>query len=574
MQRNILTIGLLMTLVLLLGCLPATMVQDISNRKAAGLSPENQQLHDEYYDIGGFHQKVSTGFGPAQTWFDRGLAMCFAFNHEEGVRCFQNALLADPAMPMAYWGLAYALGPNINNMEIEAHQIAEAGFALRLGELHAENGTELERSLIAALAKRHVTPVPDFDDRLPINKDYADAMRTLHKQFPDEPLVATLFAESLMNLQPWNHFTADGQAAEHTPEIVAVLEQALERWPDHPALCHLYIHTIEASPNPGKALAAANRLRNAMPGAGHLVHMPSHIDVLVGDYERTVTANLRAIEVDKQFVKRQGRHNFYTLYRIHNYHFVVYGAMFDGQRDLALRTARELVEEVPDDMLRAQTDFLDAFMPTALHVMVRFGMWDDILNEPEPAEYLPMSRSVRHYARAISFAATGRVQQAEAEQTEFHKTRAIVPETSILFNNTSQDILGIAEAMIAGEIEYRKGNFDAAFEHLREAVRRDDALNYDEPWGWMQPARHALGALLLEQGNFTESEAVYRADLRKRPNNPWSLYGLADALEKQGRSDEAKLLRDQFEIASQRSDVNIDRSCFCKNNEFAESKNP
>ncbi len=574
MKQPAVVFGMLSILVLLVGSNTATIVQvdSLSHRQTQSASKQKQG--GSYYDLGGLHQKVTTDSVEAQTWFDRGLGMCYAFNHEEGVRCFQKAIKADPAMPMAYWGLAYALGPNINNMEIEPHQIAEAGFALRLAELHSEDATELEHALIAALAKRYVTPVPAVDNRLPINKDYADAMRELHKDFSNEPLVATLFAESLMNLQPWMHWSLDGKPGEYTTEIVAVLETALEKWPDYAALCHLYIHTMEASPDPGKALAAANRLRDSMPGAGHMVHMPSHIYVLVGDYDQTVKSNLQAIEADKEFVKREGRHNFYTLYRIHNYHFVVYGAMFDGQRELALKTARELVEEVPKDMLRAQTDFLDAFIPTPIHVMVRFGMWEEILNEPEPAEYLPMTRSIRHYARAIAYAATGRVEQAEAEQTAFHRARATVPETSALFQNPSQNILGVAEAMIAGEIEYRKGNFEEAFEHLREAVRRDDALNYDEPWGWMQPARHALGALLLEQGSFAEAESVYRVDLRKRPKNPWALYGLADCLEKQGETDEAQRLRDQFEIASQRSDVKIDRSCFCKNNEFAGKKDP
>ena len=389
-------------------------------------------------------------------------------------------------------------------------------------------------------------------------------MRKVHRKHPDDPMVAALFAESLMNLQPWKHYGPGGKPARETAEIVGVLEEGLRRSPDHAALCHFYIHVMEMSSTPEKALPAANRLRNLMPGMGHLVHMPSHIDVLMGDYESVIDANRKAIVADVEFVRREGKHNFYTLYRIHNYHFLVYGAMFDGQSELALRTARELVKQVPKEMLTAQTDFLDAFMPTALHVLVRFGRWKEILTEPEPAEYLPVSRSIWHYSRALAYASTGRLVEARAEQEAFKKLRATVPKTSVLFQNTSQSILGVAEAMIDGEVAYRDGKIDVAFKHLREAVRRRDALNYDEPWGWMQPARHALGALLLEQGRLTESERVYRADLKRHPNNPWSLYGLAESLAKQGKPKESAAISLEFKKATKRSDVKIDRSCYCR----------
>ncbi len=535
---------------------------DGGGNKQGSSQQSSEQETTDYYDIGGFHHAATTSSESAQVWFDRGLAMCFAFNHEEAVRCFEQALREDSSMAMALWGMAYALGPNINNTQIEAAQLAQAGFALHLAELHSKQSTPAERDLISALAVRYRVPVPE--DRGPLNKAYSDAMRELHGRYPDNALVTTLFAESLMILRPWKHWTKGGQPAEETPEIVKTLEEGLARWPNHPALCHFYIHAMEASPTPEKALPAANRLRNAMPGAGHLVHMPSHIDVLLGDYENVIAANRDAIEVDAEFLRREGPYNFYTLYRIHNYHFLVYGAMFDGQSELALKTARELVEQVPEDMLKEQVDFIDAFIPTDLHVMVRFGRWEDILNAPKPADYLPMSRSVWHYARAVAYAALGRIAQAEAEQQAFLEARSQVPPTSILFNNTSLDILGVAEAMIAGEIDYRKGNFESAFEHLEEAVRRDDALNYDEPWGWMQPARHALGALLTEQGRFAEAERVYRADLERRPNNPWSLSGLAECLQRQGKNRDAAPIAKQFQLASRRADVTIDRSCFCR----------
>ncbi|MCC9601906.1 tetratricopeptide repeat protein [Stieleria sp. JC731] len=519
-------------------------------------------IKDGYYDLGGFHYKVSTDSATAQKWFDRGLALCIAFNHEEGARCFERSIEDDPSLAMAYWGLSYAWGPNINNTEIEPHQIAEANLAIRLAQLHSRDCTSLEKAIINAFASRYETPVPE--DREPLNRAYSNAMRDVYKNHSDDPLVASLFAESLMILRPWKQWSADGTPAPETPEIVNVLENALRTTPNFAAANHLYIHTMEASPTPEKALAAANRLRNLMPGAGHLVHMPSHIDVLLGNYESVVQTNLRAIEIDKEFLERQGGMNFYTFYRIHNYHFVVYGAMFQGQSKIAMKAAEDLVTQVPDQLLRTQTDFLDAFMPMKFHVLIRFGRWDDILAEPEPAEFLPMSRSVRHYARALAYAATNRIDDAEAEQALLSSTRAQVPETSILFNNKSRDILGVAEAMVAGEIAYRRGNFETAFRHLRNAVKLDDAMNYDEPWGWMQPARHALGALLLEQRHYEQADPVFRADLKRHPKNPWSLNGLAECLMEMGKIDEAATIRKQFISATEHADVTIDRSCFCR----------
>lgn len=516
----------------------------------------------DYYNIGGIHQEVSTDSAEAQKWFDRGLAMCQGFNHDEGVRCFERALQADPGLAMAHWGIAYAWGPNINFMLVEPQQMARAHHAAHLAKLHSQEATELERDLIEAIATRYAVPVPE--DCTPLNKAYADAMRKVHGKHTDSALVATLFAESLMNLQPWKHWSVTGKPGPHTKEIQSVLEPALKRWPNDPAVCHLYIHTMEASPTPEKALPAANRLRKLVPGSGHLIHMPTHIDIWVGDYDNVVRSNARAIEVDNEFLNREGPLNFYSYYRIHNYHFLVYGAMFDGQSVLALKTARKIPNQVPEEMLREQVDFLDAFMPMPLHVLVRFGQWEQILEEPEPAEYLPVSRSIWHYARAIAYAATDRVEEAEEERELFNEVAATVPDTSFLFQNASQHILEVAAAMIDGEIAYRRGDYDEAFDYLREAVRLDDALNYDEPWGWMQPARHALGALLAEQGRHEESEAVFREDLRRHPNNPWALHGLAEALREQGRRDEAEKYTGEFQAACSRADVAIDRSCFCR----------
>ncbi len=538
---------------------------------APGVSAQRQStqptapLVDGYYNIGKLHHEVSTDSAAAQKWFDRGLAMCYGFNHEEAVRCFDKAIDADDHLAIAYAMKAYALGPNFNFMEIPREQMLLANAASDEAVARLAHASPVEQGLISAIAERSAADIPeDFELRDPYNRAYADAMREVYARHPHNSTVAELFAESLMNLQPWKHFLPDGTKGEHTEEIVGVIEQGLKKDPDHPGLCHMYIHVMEASPHPEKALAAARRLGEAVPGSGHLTHMPTHISILLGDYKEVIERNQRAIEIDKLFLDREGAMNFFTLYRIHNYHFVCYGAMFDGQSKLALDAARAINKQVPEPLLKDQADFLDAFMPTALHVLVRFGRWDDILREPEPTEYLPMSRAIRLYARTLAYAATGRVAEAEAERERFVEAVKLVPETSYLFQNRSLNILAVAEAMMNGEIAYRKGDFDQAFADLRRAVALDDGLNYDEPWGWMQPARHALGALLLEQGHYAEAEKVYREDLERHPKNPWALHGLTEALMEQEKLDEARQYAAMCQAACQRADVTINRSCYCR----------
>ncbi len=514
------------------------------------------------YSLGDFHRQVSSNSPLAQLWFDRGLALTFAFNHEEAVRCFEKAIELDPSCAMAYWGAAYASGPNINNMVMDEHAVERAFKNSQLATKHMASIEPVEKDLIQALSHRYTNEVKE--DRSQLNKAFAEAMREVYKKYPNDADIAALFAESMMVLRPWYHWTPAGEMMPETKEIVAVLEVGLSRWPQHPALCHYYIHTMEASPFPDKALKAANQLRQAMPGAGHLLHMPSHIDVLVGDYEASIKANQNALAADAAYLDMRGNMNFYTLYRIHNYHFIVYSAMFDGQSELALKAAKEIEKQIPDGLLAAIPDFLEAFIPTVMHVYIRFGHWQEILKQPQPDESLFVTRTVWHYARALAFAATGDIQAAQKEKTDFDLALSKIPETRYLFNNRSDAIMGIAESMINGEIAYRKGEFKQAFANLREAVDRDDALNYDEPWGWMQPARHALGALLLEQGQVDEAEQVYRADLKKHPNNAWSLHGLAECLARKNLDSEAKDVNKQLTKACSRADVDIKASCYCR----------
>jgi tetratricopeptide (TPR) repeat protein len=336
---------------------------------------------------------------------------------------------------------------------------------------------------------------------------------------------------------------------------------------------------MEMSPFPERALPVADRLRSLVPDAGHLIHMPTHIDVLCGDYKSTLNSNLRAIEVNEKYVAREGRVGFYALYHAHDRHFAIYGAMFLGQSQVALDVAADLEATLSEELLRIEqppmADYLEAFVPMRLHVLVRFGMWEEILALPTPVdlELYCTTTAMLQYARGVAYAATGRMGDAEAARDAFHAAVARVPDSRYLFNNTCQDILAVAGAMLAGELEYRHGRFDAAFEHLRRAIALDDGLPYDEPWGWMQPTRHALGALLLEQDRVQEAEAVYAEDLGYEPSIPrsswhpgnvWSLHGYHECLVRLGKPEPARIVKQQLDVALARADVPITSSCFCR----------
>jgi tetratricopeptide (TPR) repeat protein len=408
-------------------------------------------------------------------------------------------------------------------------------------------------------------------------------MRTVYARHGSDADVATLFAEALINRTPWqlwdleNGTPADGA---DTVEALEVLERAMaEATAPHPGLLHMYLHAMEMSPYPERALDAADQLRDLVPDAGHLRHMPTHIDVLCGRYGQVIESNEAAIEADRKFLGCEGPLNFYTLYRCHNYHFKIYGAMFQGRLEPALEAADELAATLSEDVLRIETppmaDWAEAFVPMRLHVLIRFGLWQELIDQPLPDDpsLYSTTTALTHYARGVAHAATGDIDSAGLERERFAAAYARVPDSRYLFNNSSRDILRVAEPMLDGEIEYRRGNHDVAFDHLRRAVELDDNLLYDEPWGWMQPARHALGALLLEQGHLEEAAAVYRADLGldgtlrrpcQHPSNVWSLHGYHECLHRLGRCDEAGALRSQLDSALAAASVPITASCFCR----------
>ena len=510
-------------------------------------------------DLAGYHRTVTTSDETAQKYFDQGLTLYYGFNHEAAIAAFEQAATLDSNCAMAYWGRAISAGPNINNPLMDSAACLAAHEAVSRAVLLESSSSRVERALILALRQRYAWPPPE--SRASLDSAYADAMRLVHRQFPDDVDVAALFADAMMNLRPWDLWTPGGLPQPGTPEIVSTIESALAKEPDHPGACHFYIHTMEASPDPGKALPAANILRDRIPGAGHLVHMPSHIDIRLGRYAEAIEANRRGIQVDSSWMHQGG---FYTIYRAHNYHFLAYAAMFDGQKEIALTAARGIGQTIPMDLVRAYPDYLDAFMAIPIHVMVRFGLWEEILAEPRPADDMPAHLAFWHYGRTVAFSALGRVVEAEKEFAALKSASAAVPESRLLGNNTARAVLDIGLPMAEGELEYRKKNYAKAFSLLRTAVSRDDALRYDEPWGWMMPVRHALGALLLEQGKLDEAEIVYRNDLERHPDNGWALQGLAECLERSDRADEALAVTGRFKKAWVRSDIAIKASCYCR----------
>jgi tetratricopeptide (TPR) repeat protein len=543
----------------------------------------------DYFDLGTHHRAITTASPEAQTWFDRGLAWTYGFHHEEAKTCFERAVEADPDCAMAHWGIAYVVGPNYNYAWDDfdpaslSSSLTTAKDARSNAERLAPQASEVEQAMIATLAARY--PVTDAAEGDPgWCEGHAAAMRTAYQRFPDDLDVAALFAEALMNVTPWQMWDLPtGLPAEgaHTVECREVLERALAT-PEarqHPGILHMYLHLMEMSPTPDAASEAADLLRDLVPDAGHLRHMPSHIDVLTGDYRRVIDANQAAYEADQRYVDVAGVMNSYTLYRCHDLHFLVYGAMFLGDRATALDAADRLAAAIPESLLRVESppmaDLLEGFVPIRVHVLIRFGMWDELIAEPLPQDpgLYAATTAVVHYGHGVAASATGRVEEAERERELFRAAAARVPEGRTLFNNTVGDLLAIASEMLDGELLYRRGEYDEAFAALRRSIDLDDHLPYDEPWGWMQPTRHAYGALLLEQGHVEEAAAVYAADLGlddslpralRHPSNVWSLHGYHECLTRLGRQEEAAVVKIHLDAAQALTDVPVLASCACR----------
>lgn len=542
-----------------------------------------------YFNIDVYSRKITTSSPEAQRWFDRGLVWSFAYHHEEAVECFKKALEHDADCAMAHWGLAYAIGPNYNlewhhfDPDGKAQALAAAFDATEAAMALTDQVSAPERALIEALPARYPQRDP-IEDQKPWNDDFANAMRGAYEKHSDDLDVATIFVEAILNRTPWQMWdlkTGDVAEGAGTTEAREVLERAMREdgaAMRHPGILHLYVHLMEMSPFPELALKAGDVLRTLVPDAGHLIHMPTHIDIQCGHYHNVLVDNQRGITADRKYYDKVGALNFYSAYRLHNYHFAIYGAMFLGQYEPALAAAEELIETTPEELLRLPSppmaDFIESYLSMKQHVYIRFGKWHEIIAQdlPEDRELYCVTIASIHYSKGVAHAALGEVEEAEKEKALFLSARKEVPDSRLLHNNTCTDLLDIAEQMLDGEIEYRKGNYETAFAHLRRAVELDDALLYDEPWGWIQPARHALGALLLEQGRTDEAETVYREDLGLggtlsratiHPDNVWSLQGLHECLSRGKETAELRLIKQRLDLASARADMPVNASCFC-----------
>ena len=512
--------------------------------------------------LGNHRFKITTGSRAAQRAFDRGLTLAYAFSYTAAEDEFRKAAAADPQCAMAWWGVALVNGPHLNFPLVPPDKARTAWEALTKARALAPKSSGREQALISALGKRHASPQPE--NRRPLDEAYADTMRNVWQSHPHDADIATLFAESMMDLRPWDLWQLDGKPQPGTHEIVTTLERALALNPRHPGANHLYIHALEASPAPERAVAAADRLRQLVPAAGHLVHMPAHIYARVGRWDDSATANLRAMKADSDYRARHPQPGFYAKYMAHNAHFYAYTAMMQGRSAEAVRYARQMVRDIPQDYLKEFGPVADGLMIFTSEVLMRFGRWDEVLVEPEPPANLPLSRALWHYTRTVALIALDRHEEALKEQAAFHAAVARVPKDAAFGNNPAHELLAIATHVINGEMAAKKQRCGAAVASLRSAVELEDRLRYNEPPDWIQPVRHTLGAVLLRAGHHGEAETAYRADLVRYPRNGWSLFGLGRALRLQGKDVETAEIERQFRSAWAKADIRLHSTCFCQ----------
>lgn len=511
-------------------------------------------------NLGPYHRKISTSSVPAQRYFDQGLNLLFAFDMQLAQRSFEEAARRDPECGMCHWGAAMSLGPHINIPAMPDRTVTGRHAAQRAIERMA-NATPVEKALIEAVAKRYSDPAPtDAAGQYALDEAYANAMRQAMKQFPDDHDVAALFAESMMNLRPWDYWTRDGSPNPGTEEMAATLEDVLRRSPHHPGANHYYIHLMEL-PFPEKAVRAAESLRRLNSGAGHMTHMPAHIFQRVGRLDEAYDANARAVKMDDRYFEKVRPDGFILMYAAHNFHFLSYTATMQGRSAEALVHARSTIDRLPVEALHAMAG-MDFFHATPMTVNLRFGRWDDVLREPVPLAGFPFLKSMWHYARATAFAAKGSAARASAERDSFTRVASRVPADAMESINLAHAVLRVATHSLAGNLARAKGQTETAIEHYRAGVAAEDSLKYDEPPGWWLHLRPTLGAALLKAGKTIEAEQVYRDDLVRNPANGWSLLGLKQALEAQKRYDEAARIEPEFKRAWSRADVRLTASSF------------
>jgi tetratricopeptide (TPR) repeat protein len=514
-----------------------------------------------YDNLGDHTHPITTREPSAQRYFDQGLTLTYAFNHEEAIRSFEEAARIDPNCAMCFWGKAYALGPNIN-APMAPEAVAPAYEALEQARKLSSGASDAEQAYIKALTARYA-PDPDAD-RAALDKAFAEAMRTVMDAYPDDADAATIYAEALMNLTPWNYWTKDGQPTEFAEEIVTTLEAVLTKNPEHPGANHYYIHAVEASQDPGRALPSANRLETLVPGAGHLVHMPAHIYWRVGQYQDAVEANQHAIHSDESYLPDRPAPGWYPIaYYPHNIHFLFAAASMSGQSELAISAARKLVDEVPESAYNDMPPIED-FLPMPIMALTRFGKWDEVLAEPKPDEQFQYSTGVWHYARGLALVRTGKLAEAEAElrQLDALAQKQELKDLVLFSFSPAATNLTLAAHTLRGELAGARGDHATQIAELTKAVEIQDGFAYIEPPVWYYPVRQSLGAALLDADKPAEAEAVYRADLKEHPNNGWSLFGLSRSLEAQNKHAEAQEAQEAFRAAWEHADVELSASQF------------
>jgi tetratricopeptide (TPR) repeat protein len=508
--------------------------------------------------LGRHHHIISTKSPEAQHFFDQGLTLVFAFNHEEAARSFQRAAELDPQSAMAFWGIALAWGPCIN-LDVDPPHEKAAYEAIQKAVSLAPGVTQIERAYIQALAKRYSAD-PKVDLRK-LDGDYAHAMRELSHRYPDDLDAATLYAESLMDLRPWKLWSLDGHPAEDTEEIVAVLESVLQRDPDHIGANHYYVHAVEASPHPERALASARRLETLAPAAGHLVHMPAHIYMRVGDYTAAARSNALGADIDRVYLRESGTTGsmYDILYYAHNLHFLAAAHSMEGRFADAKQAADELAAHI-GPMVLGNTSMAEVYVPTPMFVLVRFHRWDEVLKLPPPDSKLAMTTAFWHFARGSAAAAKGQIEIAEIERRTLETARRETPRDTefSMYSNKANSFLALAANILDARIATARGERDRAIEFWKNAVEIQDGLYYGEPPEWYYPVRESFGSALLQNGQVAQAEAVFRADLEQHPRNPRSLFGLLKSLEAQKKTSETEWIRREFEAAWKSADVTLE----------------
>jgi len=529
-------------------------------RVQPALGAEDKALAPLLEGMGKHHHPITTEDPIVQRYFDQGLVLAYGFNHAEAARSFREAVRLEPECASCYWGLSYVLGPNINSM-MNAEDLPEAWKALQKALEMADGATEQEQAYIRALQTRYTKALPD--DRSHLDATYANAMREVARRYPEDTDAGTLLAEALMDTTPWDYWREDGKPKPETVEILESLRSVLDQDPNHPGANHLYIHVVEAQ-QPEMAIEAADRLGGLVPGAGHLVHMPSHIYIRLGRYHDASVANQKAIEADDDYVTACRQQGLYpVMYMPHNHHFLWAAATIEGRSELAISAAREIARKQDLEVARQPgLTSLQHYWITPVYALTRFGKWEAILEEPAPPDDLIYPLGVWHYARGMALTRLGRLDQAKVELARLTEIGAN-PELELVTVwdlNTTDNLIAIAREVLSGEIAAAEGDHETAIRHMEAGVELEDDLVYDEPPTWHAPVRLNLGAVLLAAGRPAEAEKIYRADLETFPDNGWALFGLQQSLEAQGKTDEALAVAGQFKKAWQHADIELPSS--------------